>query len=228
MTALRDRLRLVVVTDRRRARGSLVDVVRAAIRGGASAVQLREKDLSARELMELARPLRDVTGEAGALFLVNDRLDVALAAGADGVHLGWRSLAPADARRVAGRSFVVGVSTHGEEEAALAEQAGADFVTFGPVFDTPSKHELLAARGPAGLRRAASATSLPVVALGGIREGLIAELRPAGAAGIAVLSSVMEAPDPESAARGLLEEWTAGPSRAERPRGAAVRPEERP
>ncbi len=204
---LRDRLRLMVVTDRARSKPSLVDVVRGALRGGATAVQLREKDLGAGELLRLARLLREATSEAGALLVVNDRLDVALAVGADGVQLGWRSLPVSEARRIAPRGFVIGSSTHEPREVAAAEADGADFAIFGPVHETPSKMGLMDPRGPHGLSVAVMAARLPVVALGGVREGRIADLRRAGACGIAVLSRVMGAPDPEAVVRRLLAEW---------------------
>ena len=210
MKALHEALRLVVVTDRKRVRGSLLEVVRAALRGGATCVQLREKDLGARDLLALARPIREATEAASALFVINDRVDVALAAGADGVQLGWRSLSVAEARRIVGPAHRIGASTHEASEIVTLQGAGADFVTFGPVYDTPSKRGLVTPRGVRGLRSAVlAAGGLPVVALGGIREGRVAELRLAGACGIAVLSRVMASQDPEGAVRRLLEEWSA-------------------
>jgi thiamine-phosphate pyrophosphorylase len=210
---LRERLRLVLITDRKRARKPLATVVQAALRGGATAVQLREKDLGARDLLELARPLRAATAAAGALFFVNDRVDVALAVGADGVQLGWTSLTVADVRRLAGRALLVGASTHDAGEIAAAEREGADFVVFGPVFDTPSKRGLVASRGCEALAAAARSTRLPVVALGGIRPTRVPEVRAAGACGVASMSRIVASRDPERRARELAAAWSGASAR---------------
>ena len=135
------------------------------------AVQLREKDLSAAELLPLAGELRSLTREFGARLLINDRVDVALATGADGVHLGGHSLPAADARRLLGPDKLIGVSTHRIEEIRTAEESGADFVTFGPVWFTPSKAPFGEPVGLAQLREACAATALPVFALGGVPAG---------------------------------------------------------
>ncbi|MBI3844652.1 MAG: thiamine phosphate synthase [Planctomycetes bacterium] len=209
MTKLRDQLRLVVVTDRKKAAKPLAEVVAAALRGGATAVQLREKDLGARELMALARRIRELTAAEGALLIVNDRVDVALAVGADGVQLGWTSLTVSDVRRIAGPALIVGASTHDVAEVADAERGGADFVTFGPVFDTPSKRGILAKRGCRGLAAAVKSTALPVVALGGIRVERVADVRAAGACGVASVSRIMSSRDPEQRTRLFAEAWDA-------------------
>ena len=132
---------LYLITDRRQVPPgrTLTETVRAALEGGVKAVQLREKDLPAAELYPLALELRALTREYGAKLLVNDRIDVALAVGADGVHLGGHSLPTAAARQLLGPNRLIGVSTHRPEEIAAAQRDGADFVTFGPVFHTPSK-----------------------------------------------------------------------------------------
>ena len=129
-----------------------------ALAGGVDAVQLRERDLSARELHDLALKLRAITRKAGAALIVNQRLDVALAAGADGVHLGWRSLNPAAVRKLAGEKFLIGISCHDGPQIHSAEETRANYALLGPVFHTPSKEGLVYAdrdrpsEGP-GLRR---------------------------------------------------------------------------
>lgn len=196
---------LYLITDRRQvpAGRTLTDTVEAALHGGVRAVQLREKDLSAAELFSLAVDLRALTRRYGARLLINDRIDVALAAEADGVHLGGHSLPPAVARRLLGPHALIGVSTHHHDEIAAAAAAGADFVTFGPVFATPSK---LAYGEPVGVKAlclACQNSPLPVFALGGIKPCHLGELHPAGIAGIAVISALIAADDPAAAARVL-------------------------
>jgi thiamine-phosphate pyrophosphorylase len=196
--------RLYLVTDRRATAGRpLVDVVRAALDGlpdearGAVAVQLREKDLEGRALFALAAALRDVTRAAGAALFINDRADVALAAGAEGVHLGVRSLDP----QMVGRIFPgldVAVSTHAPADVEAAARAGARFAVFGPVWDTPSKRALGAPVGVEALR-AAVAVGLPLLALGGVTVDRARECVAAGAVGVACIRAVVEADDPAAA-----------------------------
>jgi thiamine-phosphate pyrophosphorylase len=180
---------------------TLVQAVEAALQGGVRAVQLREKDLSAAELYPLARNLRDLTSRYRARLLINDRIDVALAVAADGVHLGGHSLPIAVARRLLGPERLVGVSTHHSAEIAAAAAAGADFVTFGPVFATPSKRAYGLPHGLEALRLACQNSPLPVFALGGIKPCHLDDLYTAGAAGAAVISALMAASDPFSTAR---------------------------
>jgi len=204
------RLRLMVITDRGVC-ANLPDAVAAALRGGARAVQLREKDMGALELLELARRLRRLTREHSASLIVNDRIDVALAADADGAHLGWRSLPVGVARRLLGPDRLIGVSTHSPSEAARAQEQGADYVTFGPVFDTPSKRGLVATQGVEGLAECVRAVDLPVVAVGGVLPEHVASLRDAGAIGVAVIRGVLASPRPEEAARAYLAAWDDAP-----------------
>jgi thiamine-phosphate pyrophosphorylase len=193
-----------LITDRRLST-DLVARAHAALSGlppGAAALHLREKDLGARALLELARPLRDACRAAGQLFLVNDRVDVALACGADGVHLPSAGVPPADARRLLGAEALLGVSCHSEEDVRRARDGGAGYATFGPVFDTPSK------RGygpPVGLEalRAAARLGLPLVALGGVDARRAAEVRAAGAHGVAAIRAWLTGPDPRGAVRAL-------------------------
>jgi thiamine-phosphate pyrophosphorylase len=197
---------LYVLTDRRAGGGrSLVDVVRAAIRGGATAVQLRDKQATTRELVELGRALLEVTRPAGVPLIVNDRIDVALAIDADGAHVGQDDMPAPLARRLLGPDRVLGVSAGTVEEALQAQRDGADYVGTGDVYGTPTKADAGVPIGIAGLAEVVRAVSIPVVAIGGIQAENAAETVRAGAAGIAVVSAVIGAPDPEAAARQLVE-----------------------
>lgn len=193
-----------LITDRRLA-PDLLARARAALAGlppGAVALHLREKDLGGRALLELARALRQACHAAGQRFLVNDRLDVALAAGADGVHLPSAGVPPGDARRLLGPSALVGVSCHSEADVRRALAGGASFATFGPVYDTPSKR---AFGPPVGLAvlRAAARLGLPLVALGGVDAARAAEVRAAGARGVAAIRAWLVGGDPAEAVRAL-------------------------
>lgn len=195
---------LYLITDRRQAAGrTLTSVVRAALEGGIKAVQLREKDLPGRDLFVLAKELRGITREFGARLLINDRADIALAVDADGVHIGASSLPVREVRRLLG-ARLIGYSAHGAAEALQAAADGADFVTFGPVFFTPSK----AAYGtPVGLEKLAEAAGklkIPLFALGGIKLENIPDVMAAGADGIAMISAIIAANDPKTETTNLL------------------------
>jgi thiamine-phosphate pyrophosphorylase len=195
--------RLYFVTDRHQTAGRpLADVVHAALDGGVQAVQLREKDLAGGPLYHLAESLRHLTDRYRARLLINDRIDVALAVGADGVHLGQGSFPVATARRLLGADKLIGVSTHSGAEIAAA--LGADFVVFGPVYFTPSKAAYGEPQGLERLRQAVTASDTPVFAIGGIKSEHVAEVLATGAHGIAVISAISGAPDPARAARALL------------------------
>ena len=196
--------RLYLVTDRTRTGGRpLPEVVEAAVRGGVDAVQLREKDLPAGALFELARELRRRCTRHGVRLLINDRIDVALAVGADGVHLPVDSFAAGDARALVGPGRLIGVSTHSLEQAQRASAAGADFVVFGPVFATPSKRPFGPPLGLEALAQAAGAVSVPVFAIGGVTVARADAVCRHGAHGIAAIAAVLEATDPTAAARAL-------------------------
>jgi thiamine-phosphate pyrophosphorylase len=196
--------RLYVVTDRHQTAGrSLAEVIEAAARGGAGAIQLREKDLSARELYALGARIQAAITPYKVPLLINDRLDVALALDAAGVHLAGHSLPTAVARRVLGARKLLGVSTHSVEEARRAAAEGADFVVFGPVFETPSK---VAYGPPQGLQHLAAVVSqvhIPVVAIGGINVTNLPQVLHTGAYGVAMIRAVLAAPDPCNAAQQL-------------------------
>lgn len=202
---LRSALRLLVVTDRRLASPrSLTAVVGAALSGGARAVQLRNKGDSARELLAAGADLRALTRAAGALLFVNDRLDVALALEADGVHLGPDDLPVAAARAVAPPPFLIGRSADDVEVARQAVVDGADYIGCGTVYSTSTKPDAGEVIGLAGLGRVARAVPVPVLAIGGITIERAGEVARTAAFGIAVVGAVMSAPDPARAVRGFL------------------------
>jgi thiamine-phosphate pyrophosphorylase len=202
---LRSRLSLIVITDPGCGEGrTIVEVARAALRGGAPSIQLRGKDQPAREQVELARALLSETRAAGALLWVNDRVDVALAAGADGVHLGQDDLPVQAARRIVPAGFLIGISAETAELAREAARGGADYVGTGPVYETGSKADAGSAVGCARIAQVAAAAGIPVVGIGGIAAANAGDVVRAGAAGVAVISAVMRAPDPEAATRELL------------------------
>jgi thiamine-phosphate pyrophosphorylase len=199
---------LYLVTDRMQTGGRpLVDVVEAALRGGARAVQLREKDLSGLALTRLGDELRAVTRRHAALLLVNDRVDVALAVEADGAHLAGTSMPPEDVRPLLGPDRWIGASAHSLAQAKEAEDGGADFVVFGPVFETPSKAPYGPPVGLEAFEEAKRPLTIPVLAIGGIKSGNVAQVARAGADGFAVISAILTDPDPESATRRLLQAW---------------------
>lgn len=199
---------LLVITDRNKTRGRpLAGVVERACVGGARWFQLREKDMSAGKLLELAWELRAVTARHGARLIINDRADVALAVGADGVHLPASGLPAGTARKIVGEAMLVGVSTHSADEAHRAAREGADYVTFGPLFYTPSKAAYGPPVGLEALREVAGLEpSLSILGLGGVKPGNVSEVISSGARGVALISAVISAEDPAEAARGILRE----------------------
>jgi thiamine-phosphate pyrophosphorylase len=196
--------RLYVVTDRHEAAGrDLEEIVAAAAQGGAGAIQLREKDLSARDLYALGTRLQAALSPYGVPLLINDRLDVALALDAAGVHLAGHSLPTAVARRVLGAGKLLGVSTHSVEEARRAAEDGADFIVFGPVFTTPSKVAYGPPQGLQLLTTVVRAVRIPVLAIGGIDHTNLPQVVQAGAYGVAMIRAVLAAPDPYKATQQL-------------------------
>lgn len=204
MNDLAQRLRLYVLTDARAARGrDLVGLVAAALEGGATAIQLREKEWSTLAQVELGRELRRLTREAGALLIVNDRVDVAHAVEADGVHLGQDDLPTAVARAILGAEAIVGGSAGNLDELARCQEAGVDYLGVGPMTETPSKADAGPAIGPAGLAAIRAATDRPIVGVGGIGTANLEAVMRAGADGVAVISAVIGSDDPRAAARHL-------------------------
>lgn len=196
--------RLQLITDRKAvATNGLIATVRNAVASGVDAVQLREKDLDSRTLLSLAIELRRITNEHGAKLLINDRIDVALAVAADGVHLPASSFSPSDARSLLGPLALIGVSTHSLPEAVAAQEAGADYILFGPIFDTASKRGYGPPQGLTTLRAVAAAVRIPVIAVGGIDKANASTVMQHRAAGVAVISAILRAADVAEAAAAL-------------------------
>ena len=206
MSERRDRfdLGLYVVTDERVSRGRpTVEVVAAAIRGGADAIQLRSKELTAREQLALGRELRTLTRDAGVLFIVNDRADLAVALDADGVHVGQDDLPPEVARAIAGPGRIVGVSASSLDEARAGRDGGADYLGVGAIYGSTTKLDAGEAVGPALIAAIKAEIDLPVVGIGGITGDNLGQVIAAGADGVAIVGAVVGADDIEAAARDL-------------------------
>jgi thiamine-phosphate pyrophosphorylase len=197
--------KLYLITDRKQVKMPLAAAVRLALEGGVRAVQLREKDLPVRELLLLAQELRAITKEFGARLFINDRVDAAIAVKADGVHLGHQSMPVEAVRKVVGNDMLIGVSTHGFEEAKDAEAGGADFVTIGPIFDTPSKASFGVPVGLDILKELKSELNIPFYALGGVKSGNILQVLDAGAFGAAMISAILAAEDIKKASSKITE-----------------------
>jgi thiamine-phosphate pyrophosphorylase len=210
-----DRLdpRLIVITDRKRAEPRrLEEVLLAALEAGAPVIQLRDKNATARRLYDEAVELLRLVRRFGSLLVVNDRLDVALAAGADGVHLGPGDIPVAAARRGVPPDFLIGFSTDDPELARAAIRDGADYIGCGAVYATGSKPEVAGERiGAAGLAAVVNAVEAPVVGIGGIDTRNVSEVAATCAAGCAVINAVMTAPDPAAAVSQLLAPFTRHP-----------------
>lgn len=198
-------LELYAILDRAASRGrDLREILDAVITGGCRTVQLREKEWSTRQLLPMAQELRDRAQQAGVTFIVNDRLDLALAVDADGLHVGQDDLPAPIARRLLGSGMILGVSSHSVAEARQAQADGADYVAVGSVYPTGTKPEFRLV-GPGLLRQVRPLIRVPLVAIGGITPDNVAEVIRAGADGVAVISAVCAAPDPTQATRELLQ-----------------------
>jgi len=197
--------RVYLITDRNIDReGNIFENVRRAIGAGIRAVQLREKDLEIVELIDYAYELRKITDHYSAKLIINERVDVALAVGADGVHTGYSGIPVRAVRKIVPVEFMVGVSTHGIEEAIKAEEDGADFITCGPVFDTPSKRKYGAPTGVDRLKEVVNRVDIPVFALGGIKESNIAEVMGAGAYGVSMISAILASSNIEKTVKEIV------------------------
>jgi thiamine-phosphate pyrophosphorylase len=194
--------RVYVIADATRARGrSHLEIAEAAIRGGATVIQLRMKDEPARRMVETARRLATLCQTAGVTFIVNDRVDVAMIVAADGVHVGQDDLPAEDVRRLVGGGILLGVSAATVQEARAAESAGADYIGVGAIYATATKADAGAPVGLARIRDLRRAVGLPLVAIGGITADNAAKVITAGAQGVAVVSGVTLAEDMAAAAR---------------------------
>ncbi|MFO0753385.1 MAG: thiamine phosphate synthase [Thermodesulfovibrionales bacterium] len=186
---------------------AMLPAIEAALAGGVRAVQLREKDLPTRALLALAQRIRDLTERHRARLFINDRFDIALCVGADGVQLSQTGLPVPAVRKAVGERLLIGVSTHSREEAREAERGGADFITFGPLYLTPSKLRYGDPVGVEALERVRAEVSLPIFGLGGVKPHHCAEVRGAGAHGVALISGILAGADPEKAAENYLTAW---------------------
>ena len=196
---------LYLITDRLQTCGRpLEEVVRQALDGGVKAVQLREKDFSSVELYRLAREMRRLTADYGARLIINDRIDIAIAADADGVQIGVNSLPVAVVRSVLRQGNLIIYSAHSIEEVERVQADGADMVTFGPLYHTPSKAGYGVPCGVGKLSEAVRALNIPVIALGGVNQENISEALSAGSRRVGVISAILAAPDPRDAAASLL------------------------
>lgn len=197
---------LYLITDRNLVtrHSSLVRAVRQALKGGVIAIQVREKDLGTRELLKLAYRMRELTQRFQAKLFINDRFDIALAVGADGVHLGQSSIPAHVVRKTVKKRLLIGVSIHSLKEAKEAEKAGADFITLGPVYRTPSKLRYGKPVGLETLKRACRTINIPVFAIGGIRSSRIHEIKKAGGYGAAMISEIFKANDIKNKTREIL------------------------
>lgn len=200
---------LYLVTDRGLSLGrATVNIVRAAVAGGVTCVQLREKHCSTRAFIEEARALKTLLDalETKIPLIINDRLDVALAIGADGVHLGQTDMPIADARRLVGAAMIIGISAESITDAIRAETAGADYIGISPVFTTPTKLDTALPLGLEGIRQIRAAVRLPLVAIGGIQQDNAHAVIRAGADGVAVVSAIVSAACPRKAASALKQQ----------------------
>ncbi len=197
--------RLYVVTDERLSKGrSHVETARLAVEGGVDALQLRDKNASGKKLFEMALEIREITKDAGAAFIMNDRVDIAIAAGCDGIHLGQADLPLPAARKLVGREMIIGVSISGVTEATQAFKDGADYVSISPLFDArKTKPDAGEPLGLQALRDVSKECRLPVMAIGGINKTNIPDAIQAGAQCAAVISAVVGAEDIPLAVREL-------------------------
>ena len=201
--------RLLVVTDRHQTNGRpLVPLLQRVLTAAVPAIQLRERDLSARELVKLVREVQAVTDSRGSQLLINDRIDVALALEGVGVHLRSNSLPVSVARQLLGAQRLLGISVHAVEEVMEAEAQGADYIILGPIYETPSKQMFGPPLGIHTLEKACRLVRIPVIGIGGVTAARAREMRGAGAFGVAVITAVLGADDVESATRELLDAVT--------------------
>ena len=201
--------RLLVVTDRHQTNGRpLVPLLQRVLTAGVPAIQLRERDLSARELVTLAREVQVVTASRRSQLLINDRIDVALALEGVGVHLRSNSLPVSVARQLLGAQRLLGISVHAVEEVLSAQSQGADYIVLGPIYETPSKQMFGPPLGIHTLEKACRLVRIPIIGIGGVTTARAREMRRAGAFGVAVITAVLGAADVESAARELLDAVT--------------------
>jgi thiamine-phosphate pyrophosphorylase len=197
---------LYLVTDRGLSLGRpLIEVVKAAVCGGVTVVQLREKDASTREYIREALGIKSFLNDKNIPLIINDRIDVAMAVDADGVHVGQTDMPFETAQKILKGSMVIGVSVESVEDAIEADMAGADYISVSPIFQTPTKTDTAPALGLEGIGRISAMTKKPVIGIGGINVMNCAEVIKSGACGVSVVSAICSAENPELAARELKE-----------------------
>lgn len=202
---------LYLVTDRGILRGrDLLRAVEEAIRGGVTILQLREKEASSREFYELALKMKELARSCGVPLIINDRLDIALAVDADGLHIGQEDLPARVAKKLLGPGKILGVSVSCVEEALQAVSDGADYLGAGAVYPTGSKEVTTPLLGAAGLKMIRERVDIPVVGIGGIGPANVAEVRKTGVQGIAVISAILGEQDTRGAAELLRKLWQVG------------------
>lgn len=195
---------LYLVTDRGLAGGrSTLEIISAAVNGGVSVVQLREKDCSTRDFIEQVLTIKEFLKTRGVPLIINDRVDVAQAVNADGVHLGQTDMPLEMAKGILGESMIIGISAESLQDAIEAEKGGADYLGVSPIYATPTKTDTAPPLGLEGLREIRKTVKLPLVGIGGLNKDNSADVIRYGADGVAVVSAIVAAEDPEAAAREL-------------------------
>jgi thiamine-phosphate pyrophosphorylase len=201
--------RLFLVTDRHQTNGRpLVPLLQRVLKAGVSAIQLRERDLSAKELVKLAREVQAVMASRRSQLFINDRIDVALTLEGVGVHLRSNGLPVSVARQLLGAQRLLGISVHAVEEAVQVESQGVDYIVLGPIYETPTKQMFGPPLGIQTLEKACRLVRIPIIGIGGVTAARVCEMRDAGAFGVAVITAVLGAVNVESAARELLDAVT--------------------
>lgn len=200
---------LYLILDQRYASRDIVSIAEAAVEAGVDVLQYREKIRSKKDALTVAKKLRDVTGKAGIIFIVNDDPAIALAVDADGVHLGQEDIPAEVARKILGAEKIIGISTHSDKEALAADRLEVDYIGFGPIFHSSTKMVALP-HGPEGIKRIRNSVSVPIIAIGGITEENAADVMKAGASGVAVISAILSAQDIKEAVREFKKRMKAG------------------
>ncbi len=208
-------LGFILITNREICKAKLAAVISQAVDGGVETVQLREKGLSTVELYALASEISEIASEKGANLIINDRVDIALAVDADGVHLGWKSLGIEIVRTMIGQDKLIGFSAHNLQEAEKAENSGADYVTISPIFDTAYKDYFIEPLGTEKIGKIKEEIDIPIIALGGISENNVNNALEKGADGIAVISAILQSENPRQSASRLYKEIKKNESKSE-------------
>lgn len=196
---------LYLVTDRALSKGrSLLEIIKSAVEGGVTIVQLREKDCSTREFLKIAQEVKDLCSPLGVPLIINDRVDIALAVGAEGLHIGQSDMPYEIARKLMGPSAIIGLSVENVQDALNAEKIDVDYLGLSPIYSTPTKIDIHHELGLEGIREIRKISRHPLIAIGGVNIHNTAEIIAAGSDGIAVVSAICSAEDPRSASQKLL------------------------